>query len=72
MAEYNPDTHIAVPKEELVKLEEVIGRLYDWLTEQGFFEEILSYQDTVRLADLILGCHNRFGMLSTVLSGVNK
>ncbi len=52
MAEYNPDTHIAVPKEELVKFEEARVGLYDWLTEQGFFGEVLSYQDTVRLADL--------------------
>jgi hypothetical protein len=72
MVEYNPATCVAVPKEELVKLEEVIVRLYDWSTEQGFFEEILSYKDTVRLGDLIITCRNRFGMLSTALIGVNK
>lgn len=38
MVEYNPETHVAVPKEELAKLEESRVALYDYLTNKGVFE----------------------------------
>lgn len=53
MLEYNPETHVAVPKEELAKLEESRAGLYDFLTEQGFFGEMLSCEHTYRVHMLL-------------------
>ena len=37
MNTYNPETHVAVPKTELVKLEESREGLFDYLKREGFF-----------------------------------
>jgi hypothetical protein len=52
MQEYNPETHVAVPRAELEKLEEARVELFNWLTDQGFFGEVLSYEHTVKLSSL--------------------
>lgn len=46
MAEYEPETHIAVPKEELAKLEDARVALYEYLSEKGFFDTL---GETVRI-----------------------
>lgn len=38
MAEYNPETHVAVPKEELAKLEVSRVALYEYLSKNGLLE----------------------------------
>ena len=38
MLEYNPETHVAVPKEELAKLEGSRVRLYEYLEEKKVLE----------------------------------
>ena len=40
MAEYNPETHVAVPKEELVKLEKSRVAPYDYLSEKLLFDTL--------------------------------
>lgn len=46
MVEYNPETHVAVPKEELAKLEESRVALHEYLSEKGFFGTL---GETVRI-----------------------
>jgi len=40
MNTYNPETHVAVPKTELVKLEDSRIRIYEFLRDEGFLESI--------------------------------
>jgi hypothetical protein len=40
MNTYNPETHVAVPKGELVKLEATRVELYKYLESEGFFPNI--------------------------------
>jgi len=51
---YDTETHVAVPKAELLKLEEARVELFSWLTDQGFFGEVLSYDHTMKLSSLCL------------------
>ena len=46
VAEYNPETHVAVPKEELAKLEKSRVALYDYLSEKLFFDTL---GETIRI-----------------------
>jgi hypothetical protein len=49
---YDTETHVAVPKAELEKLEQARVELFSWLADIGFFGETLSYEHTVKLSNL--------------------
>lgn len=49
MLEYNPETHVAVPKEELAKLEQSRVALYEYLEEKKVLE---STWDLVRVNEI--------------------
>lgn len=49
MPEYNPETHVAVPKNELAKLEESRVNLYEYLEEKKVLE---STWDLIRVNEI--------------------
>ncbi len=49
MLEYNPETHVAVPKNELTKLEESRVNLYEYLEEKKVLE---STWDLIRVNEI--------------------
>lgn len=53
MLEYNPETHVAVPKEELAKLEEARVELYSWLDKEGFFGKKGSVEHIMKCSGLV-------------------
>jgi len=49
---YDTETHVAVPKAELLKLEEARVELYAWLDREGFFGQRGSVELIMKLSGL--------------------